>query len=255
MFFYNDFTFTLYKRNTILINKIMISIFFLCLLRYVLTEGIIWQPNDILELVVDNPRKYDPRLLNCYLIETKELYLNDTLMNGIYDMMELIKQKFNFTTIITIVDQRNNTFKADQFAIEVKNLLASNFSFPESNTISILFSMDTNETAIMGGSNVAQNFTSYDFNNYTNLIIPDLKEGNYGEAFLNLLGFIKDKEYKEIVIEIDDDTALVIIIIVVVVLVVAATGGLIFKKKSNTNIDESSGDKEMKLTVGATGKW
>ena len=54
----------------------MIPIVFLYLLRYVLTSGVKWTPSDIVELVMSNSSAYDPRSLDCYIIEPDNLYLN-----------------------------------------------------------------------------------------------------------------------------------------------------------------------------------
>jgi hypothetical protein len=97
----------------------MIPIVFLYLLRYVLTSEIEWTPNDILEKVAAEPSIYDPKNLDCYLIEPDAIYLNISEVNELHDMMGLIKDKYNYSTILTIIKQRSMEFTAEQF---VKNL-------------------------------------------------------------------------------------------------------------------------------------
>ena len=117
----------------------MIPIVFLYLLRYVLTTEIEYTPNDILEMVAAEPSKYDPRSLDCYLIEPDSMYLTHSDVEELHDMMSLIKDKYNYSTILTIINQRNMEFTAEQFVKNLTSQMSSNFLFDISNTMSIFF--------------------------------------------------------------------------------------------------------------------
>lgn len=242
----------------------MIPIVFLYLLRYVLTSEIEWTPNDILEKVAAEPSIYDPKNLDCYLIEPDAIYLNISEVNELHDMMGLIKDKYNYSTILTIIKQRSMEFTAEQFVKNLTRQMSSNFLFDISNTMSIFFSLGDHNYSVVMGDNVLKNFSSSDFTNYTNLIKNDLRQNNFGEAFIKLLGFIKDKNFNEDIDDDDDDdnggsngdADPIIVVIAVVVIVVVIIVGLLVKKKSGKNGDDNNtGDKEMQLNVGANGTW